>query len=377
MVIQKAEILIICKKLIQDQISYIGCEQLGHVVRGYLSNEPVTDMSFGERSDDRERTKEAARKGQLNDVVELSTTFRNDLNFLSELLIWSCREGHLDVVKWLVANTVADVNYKGTLRVANEMLQKEIDVHYTPLTSACHSGHLDVVKYLVELTNVDVNLPDGGWGYTPLIIACYRANVSVALYLLCQVNGLDVNIVNKSDGDTALHYAASCNRGRGESQLHVACIEGDVNKVDSIVIASSHMINEQDNAGDTPLHWACHFGRSDIVKTLMLAGADETITDLDKLTPAQVAMKEGHSELVKMLDKSGLWDIMQGLTKLKNLAAGFLVMLALQLMRPRRKIEGKKWCHLLTVIRIAMLFNKRCQFKYKRNKLKRKRDATT
>ena len=34
----------------------------------------------------------------------------------------------------------------------------------------------------------------------------------------------------------------------------------------------------------------------------MLAGADETITDLDKLTPAQAAIK-GHSELVKMLDR--------------------------------------------------------------------------
>ena len=91
----------------------------------------------------------------------------------------------------------------------------------------------DMVNYLVEITYADVNIPDEGWGYTPLIIACYRANVSVALYLLCQVNGIDVNIVDKSDGDTALHYAASCNKGRGESQLHVTSIEGDTSKVES------------------------------------------------------------------------------------------------------------------------------------------------
>ena len=41
----------------------------------------------------------------------------------------------------IVANTVADVNYKGKLIEANDMLQKEIDVYNTPRTFVCHSGH--------------------------------------------------------------------------------------------------------------------------------------------------------------------------------------------------------------------------------------------
>ena len=49
------------------------------------------------------------------------------------------------------------------------------------------------------------------------------------------------------------------------------------------------MINVQDNAGYTPLHYACYLGHSDIVKTLMLAGADETITNNYWRTPARVA----------------------------------------------------------------------------------------
>ena len=45
------------------------------------------------------------------------------------------------------------------------------------------------------------------------------------------------------------------------------------------------MINMQANVGRTPLHYACLLGHSDIVKTLMIVGADETITDMYWQTP--------------------------------------------------------------------------------------------
>ena len=67
-------------------------------------------------------------------------------------------------------------------------------------------------------------------------------------------------------------------------------------KVLSLVYVRGHKMNVQDNYGDTPLHWACSNGHSDIVETLMLAGADETITNDDGETPAQVAESVGHSD---------------------------------------------------------------------------------
>ena len=63
------------------------------------------------------------------------------------------------------------------------------------------------------------------------------------------------------------------------------------------------MTNVQDNVGRTPLHWACYFDHGDIVKTLMIAGADETITDLNWLTPVQLAKTKGHIKLLNMLDE--------------------------------------------------------------------------
>ena len=150
-------------------------------------------MSSSERSDDRARFIIAAQNGRLEEVIKLSSKFSNDVEVLSEALIWSCFNGHLDVVKWLGGHTAADVNYNKGVFLG------------TPLTAACAKDHLDIVKYLVETCHADVNLPDSG-GYTSLTKACRYVSMSVSMYLLCEVSDLNVNIAN-SDGNTALHLA--------------------------------------------------------------------------------------------------------------------------------------------------------------------------
>ena len=163
-------------------------------------------MSSHERSDGSERFFKAAEYGQLEEVIKLSSKFSNDVEVLSEALIESCFNGHLDVVKWLVEHTAADVNY-------NE------DEWWTPLTAACFNDDLDIVKYLVETCHADVNLPDSE-GYTSLTMACDRVSMSVSMYLLCEVSDLDVNIAYRYDGNTALHLAVWCSEGYGYTQLH-------------------------------------------------------------------------------------------------------------------------------------------------------------
>ena len=103
----------------------------------------------------------------------------------------------------------------------------------------------------------------------------------------------------------------SCSKDTGHTQLHKACDKGDVTEVMRLVNVDDHMINAQNNGGNTPLHLACQFGHSDIVKTLMLAGADETITENFLWTPARVAEAYGHPELLKLLDRQTLWAEMQ------------------------------------------------------------------
>ena len=293
-------------------------------------------MSSSERSDDRARFNNAALNGQLEEVIKLSSKFSNDVEVLSEALKQPCYRGYLDVVKWLGGHTAADVNYKGEWM--------------TPLTAACVNDHLDIVKYLVETCHADVNLPDS-YGDTSLTRACHCVRMSVSMYLLCEVSDLDVNIA-KSDGNTALHLAVWCSK-YNNTQLHKACeYRYDVTEVLSLVYVRGHKINVQDNAGDTPLHRACFFGNSDIVETLMLAGADETITNDEGKTPAQVAESKGRSELLKLLDRDSLWQVMLGRRNKLKLSLVVLMMLTVRLMRQRQMI--RRWCHTLTVVHVML-----------------------
>ena len=296
-------------------------------------------MSSSERSDDRKRFINAAENGQLKEVIKLSSKFSNDVKVLSEALIKSCDWGHLDVVKWLGGHTAADVNYNKY-------------EWCTPLTAACENDHLDMVKYLVETCHADVNLPDSE-DYTSLTMACRYVSMSLSMYLLCEVSDLDVNIADR-DGNTALHLAVWCSKDRGYTQLHEACgySRGGVTEVLSLVYVRGHKINVQDNRGNTPLHKACYRGHSDIVETLMLAGADETITNDYGETPAQVAESAGHSELLKLLDRDSLWQVMLGRRNKLKLSLVVLMMLTVKLMRQRLMI--RRWCHTLTVVHVML-----------------------
>ena len=329
----------------------------------------TTEMSSSETSDDRKRIKIAASYGQLEDVIKLSTKFSDDVKLLSETLIWSSYEGHLDVVKWMVEHTAADVNYTGVIRTTTTW-EEEVDGYYTPLTAACAYKHLDVLKYLVETSRVDVNLPENSkWGFTPLIRACGSYSMSLSMYLLSEVSDLDVNIADNI-GNTALHYAVSCSKDDGYTQLHKACVKGDVTEVMRLVNVDDPMINAQSNGGYTPLHFACQLGHSDIVKTLMLAGADETITDNLWLTPAQMAELFRHPELLKLLDRQTLWAEMQTNSFNKLTVRCRLVMLTFKLMK--LKLILKNWCQVFSVVNIALtikhLTQKHHKFKKKNHK---------
>ena len=229
----------------------------------------------------------AARSGRLEDIIRLSSKFNRDVKWLSEALYWSCWYGHLDVVKWLVEHTAANVNYN------------------TPLPVACYFDYLDVVKHLVKTYHANSNVIDRA-GNTPLIEACFWNRMSVSMYLLREVSCLNVNIVNIK-GNTALHLAVWCSKDDGYTKLHKACdFKSDAFEMLKLVYVYGHKINVQNNFGNTPLHLACYNGHSDIVEALMLAGADETITNDDGKTALQLAEQKGHSAVRKLLSRDSL-----------------------------------------------------------------------
>ena len=87
----------------------------------------------------------------------------------------------------------------------------------------------------------------------------------------------------------------------------------------------------------------------------MLAGADEQITNMSKETPAQVAKKRGHNELLKFLDKVSLLEALQR-TKLNKLLATFLTILTIHLVR--QKVTKRKWYSVLLATYVVLIISK-------------------
>jgi hypothetical protein len=142
-------------------------------------------------------------------------------------------------------------------------------------------GHVGVVRLLLERgADVNVNTP-----ITALHAATIDGFDEVVSILL--ENGADCLIRENQTGFTALILAALYDyRGIARQLIHHM---------------GGHGIDERTIRGDTALWWASKAGHEDIVRDLLLAGADHTIADLAGQTPRQAA--EGNA-CVAMLEVS-------------------------------------------------------------------------
>lgn len=132
-------------------------------------------------------------------------------------LIMACRNGHYDVVKYVVDVCKADIEQVGSvtfdgetiegapplwcaaaaghLPIVEYLVEKGTDVNKTtltnstPLRAACFDGHYDIVKFLVA-HNADIEIANRH-GHTCLMISCYKGHKDISQYLL--ELGADVN----------------------------------------------------------------------------------------------------------------------------------------------------------------------------------------
>ncbi|XP_012271761.1 tonsoku-like protein [Orussus abietinus] len=78
---------------------------------------------------------------------------------------------------------------------------------------------------------------------------------------------------NKSKGSSTRTGFVVKRNNKGESQLHVACIQGNMKTVERL-LAAGHPTNTRDYCGWTPLHEAVNHGFTEVAKLLLQAGAD-------------------------------------------------------------------------------------------------------
>lgn len=94
---------------------------------------------------------------------------------------------------------------------------------------------------------------------------------------------------------------------KGETQLHRACIAGNLPLVRRL-IDQGHPVNIRDNAGWMPLHEAANHGFTEVVEVLLDNGAtinDKGGTSCDGVTPLHDACGNGALEVVELLLNKG------------------------------------------------------------------------
>jgi ankyrin repeat protein len=182
-----------------------------------------------------------------------------------------------------------DVNEVARLLDAEPHLLEARDVNRanaTLLVVAAQEGHVGVVRLLLG-RGAEVNAA-GKFGETALHHAVGGGHEEMVNVLLS--SGADSGM-KSYDGDTALMWA-SCSGSLGMTKQLLQHMQG-------------RGLNERDNHGRTAVGWACQFGSLEVLRLLLLAGADHTIGNNYEETPRQEAEEQGHTECVALLEVSG------------------------------------------------------------------------
>jgi ankyrin repeat protein len=148
------------------------------------------------------------------------------------------------------------------------------------LLLAAQRGHVGVVSLLLE-RGAEVNAP-GRYGYTALHEAAWEGHEEVVNVLLS--SGVDSSMKCR-DGSTALMRASS---------------RGDLGVVKQLL---QHMqgrgLNERDIKGRSALWSACASSHLDVIRTLLLAGADPHVGPVPRMQAGRV------SDMLALLEVSG------------------------------------------------------------------------
>jgi ankyrin repeat protein len=157
----------------------------------------------------------------------------------------------------------------------------------TALMDACSTGHLGVVRvFLQQMGGQGLEeREEGGW--TALHVAAVKGRDEVATCLL--EHGIQANA---RDDD-------------GVMPLMLASYEGLVGVVRVLLrYVGVQGQNGLDMNGATALHYAAHEGHEEVMRVLLLSGADPHSTDSEGITPRTLAEDKGHADCVAMLEVS-------------------------------------------------------------------------
>jgi len=248
----------------------------------------------------------AAREGRIKTIKsllgprsakEISRVVATKLRTGSTCLLISSRNGHVDVVQYLVLECGADVEQTGSVSFDGETIEGA-----TPLWCAAAAGHIDVVSKLID-TGANVNKTTLT-NSTPLRAACFDGHLDIVKLLV--EKGADIEIANR----------------HGHTCLMIACYKGHLNIV-KFLLGLNAEINRKSIKGNTALHDCAESGYLQIFKVMLDHGA-ALEKDTFGITPAAAAALTGHTDIVEYLITSKRISDQEKIDSLHLLGATFV-----------------------------------------------------
>lgn len=149
--------------------------------------------------------------------------------------------------------------------------------------------------------------------FVPIIQAVLAGNTNYVAALLKYHVDLNVRYVNGADNFSPLelaldegHLDVALLIARATLQTHtnsasLAASLGETNLLLSMLTTNPASINETDELGFTPLHWAAETGQKDSAELLLGHGANLEAKDMVGYRPLEWAAYAGHLDLVQLL----------------------------------------------------------------------------
>ena len=210
----------------------------------------------------------------------------------------ACQSGRIDIVEYLIKKfhfepSMKHRDYDGKLPVdyacrhslemvklvsqpcTIEELGSRNDVtderqDSTTLDIACYYGSLDVVEYLINQKGC--NLAAFGNDQCALLYAC-GLRVHYYYHESATAHG-HPDIVEFLITKCGYNPGISLSENSDTSTFQYACEQNDLNLMKALTVLS---VDQLDDQGNTPLHYACMYGCTDIVKYLVDRDCDQTI----------------------------------------------------------------------------------------------------
>ena len=319
--------------------TYCGKEVSDDVAVCPLDGEPVVDQAA--RPEPKTSTTGWMIKGSIHaaaqdgDLERVKALLKDKPDLISSKSSWNpcgttlhyaASNGRKDVVELLLANK-ADVNAKD-------------DDGKTPLHSASENGHKEVAELLLA-SKANVNARNKN-GATPLLLATKNSYKEVADLLLANVADSTLKTYSRGPirlvlivvtiviafmflhdfgwkGDfggiiiiiigaifagwemTGLFSRQTLLDQPDRKLLLDAIHEGRTDSVLELLENNRAEVNDKDEKGETPLHWAVFFSRKDVAELLLTKGANVNAKANDGVAPLHWAAAKGYKDVAELL----------------------------------------------------------------------------